>query len=356
MILILDSKHVLNGGKAIGVDNENYTETLNISIEDKSLWNYRAYIEFEVENGAKYSTEELTIDEKGGFSYELPNGLLKEGTLEVQVVLRKQISGKDYVWKSQVKSLVVTRSVNAETQIEEEYPDFLSQVQELIDTLEHYSYEFSKLETIEEGAQVNIIESISKNGTTLSVDEHKNVNIDLSEYALGSEAGANLTAEVDSQTYVLTFKLLDRNNNILAQRSVDLPIESVVVNGSYDNNTKSLVLTLQSGQTITIPVGGLISGLQAEITSDNKLASDLVDDTNNTHKFVTQNQKNKLDNIEAEAQVNIIEGIQVNGVDLQIDQNKKSNIDLTGYVLKTDIGAVPVASIEALFETQGGNE
>ena len=353
MILILDTKHVLNGGKSIGVDTENYVETLTISIEDENLWSYNAYIEFQLENGAKYSTEGLTISETGSFTYELPNGVLKEGALDVQVVLRKQINGKDYVWKSQVKTFYVTRSVNASDFIEEEYPDFLSQVQALYDELEEYSYEWDKLAGIEAGAQVNIIESISKNGTALSVDEYKNVNIDLSEYALGNEAGANLTAEVDSSTYVLTFKLLDRNNNILAQREVDLPIESVVVNGSYDNNTKSLILTLQSGQTITIPVGGLIGGLQAEITSNNKLASDLVDDNNNTHKFVTQNQKDKLDNIEALAQVNIIEGIQVNGVDLVIDQNKKSNIVLSDY-----FGAVPSASVEALFQTenQGGNE
>ena len=63
MILILDSKHVLNGGKIIGesngknigVDAENYTERLDITIEEEELWTYRAYIEFETENGDKYS-------------------------------------------------------------------------------------------------------------------------------------------------------------------------------------------------------------------------------------------------------------------------------------------------------------
>ena len=355
MILILDSKHVLNGAKAIGVDNENYTETLNISIEDESLWSYRAYLEFMTEDGQTYSTSALTIGENGSFLYELPNGILKEGNLDVQVVLRKKIDDKDYVWKSQVKTLIVTRSVNASDTIEEEYPDFLSEVQELIDQLEHYSYEFSKLETIEEGAQVNLIEVIKKNGSALPILDDKVVNIDLSEYALGNEAGARLSAEVDSTTYVLTFTLYDRANNVLNTQSIDLPIESVVVNGRYDNTTQSIILTLQSGSTITIPVGALINGLQSEITNENKLGSDLVDDTNNLHKFVTQNQKDKLDNIEAQAQVNILEGVQVNGSDLTIDQNKKVNIDLTPYVLHTEIQAVPVADVRELFN-QGGNE
>lgn len=358
MILILDSKHVLNGGKSIGVDSENFTETLTISIEDENLWSYRPYIEFETEDGAKYSTEELTISDTGNFSYELPNGILKEGNLDVQVILRKQANGKDYVWKSQVKTFLVTRSVNASDYLEEEYPDFLSEVQALYDELEEYSYEWDKLATVEEGAEVNAIETISKNGTALSIDANRNVDIDLSEYALGNEAGARISAEVDTTTYVLTFKLYDRNNNILNTQTIDLPTESVVVSGSYNNLTKSIILTLQSGSTITIPVGDLIGGLQSEITQNNKLDSDLVDDTNNLHKFVTQNQKDKLDNIEAQAQVNILEGVKVNNADLTIDANKKVNIDLTPYVLHTDIQAVAVADVRALFHSQeqGGGE
>ena len=52
-----------------------------------------------------------------------------------------------------------------------------------------------------------------------------------------------------------------------------------------------IVLTLQNGNTIDIPVGDLINGLQTEITSNNKLASDLVDDTNQTNLFVTSQEK-----------------------------------------------------------------
>lgn len=359
MILLLDSKaHTLNGGKMIGVDSENYTEIITVSIDDKDLMTYNAYLEFSTEDGNKYSTSSMQISESGTFSYELPNGLLKEGNLDVQVVLRKQINDKDYVWKSQVKTLLVTRSVNAGDEIQEEYPDFLGEVQILIDQLEHYSYEFSKLETIEEGAQVNLIEKISKNGTLLPIQEGKIVDIDLSEYALGNEAGNRISVEMNSETYVVTFTLYDRDNNILNTQTIDLPIESLVVSGRYDNTIKAIILTLQSGQTITIPVGDLIGGLQAEITPSNMLGSDLVDDNNNLHKFVTQNQKDKLDGIEAQAQVNILEGIKVNGVDLVIDNEKKSNIDLTGYVLHADISAVPVSDIRALFhnEESGGGE
>lgn len=38
-------------------------------------------------------------------------------------------------------------------------------------------------------------------------------------------------------------------------------IESAVVGGAYDDNSKSLILTLKNGNTITVSVGDLISGL-----------------------------------------------------------------------------------------------
>lgn len=360
MILQLDSNHNLNKAlNRIGVDSENDTDELTIFIEDTSLWSFIPYLEFMV-NGEKYSTEALEINqEDGSFSYKLPNGILKEGVLEAQVVLRKQDGDKQYIWKSVVKKFVVEKSINAGEEIAEEYPDFILVAQELIDKLEEYDYEFEKLKTIEEGAQVNRIEHISKNGVRLPIDTiTKNVNIDLSEYALGSEAGNRISVEMNPETYVITFKLYDRNNNILNTQEIDLPIESVVVSGRYDNTTKSIILTLQNGSIINIPVGDLIGGLQSEITPSNMLDSDLVDDTNNVHKFVSQNEKDKLRDIEANAQVNKFEGLKVNGVALPIDNNKQSNLDLTGYVLKTNLGAVPVEDIRALFhnEESGGDD
>ena len=50
-------------------------------------------------------------------------------------------------------------------------------------------------------------------------------------------------------------------------------------------------MTLQNGNTIDIPVGALIAGLQTEITSSNKLDADLVDDSTSTNKFVTSSDK-----------------------------------------------------------------
>ena len=55
----------------------------------------------------------------------------------------------------------------------------------------------------------------------------------------------------------------------------------------------------------------------------------------NTSASFTTDDESKLDNIEAGAQVNVLEGVQVNGTDLTIE-NKKVNIDLTGKVDKVN--------------------
>lgn len=60
----------------------------------------------------------------------------------------------------------------------------------------------------------------------------------------------------------------------------------MVVSGRYDSENKNLVLVLDNGQEITIPIGDLISGLQAEITVDNKLDIELIDCEGSHYKVV----------------------------------------------------------------------
>lgn len=137
----------------------------------------------------------------------------------------------------------------------------------------------------------------SANPSTINIivpTEASDVNAlpDTTKYA----SGISLT--IDSTTYVVTAQLKDQNgDNIGAVQTIDLPLESVVVSGAYDDATKKVILTLQNGSTIDFSVADLVAGLQSEITSANKLASDLVDDTNNTHKFATQAQLTKIDSI-----------------------------------------------------------
>lgn len=109
----------------------------------------------------------------------------------------------------------------------------------------------------------------------------------------GSDTYAtNLSLTIDSSTYVITAVLKNQNGeSIGTPQTIDLPMESVVVSGSYNSQTKKVVLTLQNGSTVEFSVADLVDGLQSEITSTNKLNADLVDDSTSTNKFVTSADK-----------------------------------------------------------------
>ena len=134
-----------------------------------------------------------------------------------------------------------------------------------------------------------------------------------SAYVLASAAlpnttkyGSSITVSINSTNYKITTTLKDQDGNTLGNaQTIDLPLESVVVNGTFDSANKKIVLTLQNGNTVDIPVGDLVAGLQTEITDENKLNSDLVTDSNQTHKFVTAAQISKLNGIAAGAEVNV---------------------------------------------------
>lgn len=148
------------------------------------------------------------------------------------------------------------------------------------------------------GYQANVIESISVNNTAQTITS-KNVNItvpttaaDVNALPSSTKYAASMTLSINSSTYVVTAQLKDQNgNNLGTAQTIDLPLESVVVNGEYDSVHKKIVLTLQSGSTVEFSVADLVSGLQSEITSSNKLDADLVDDSTSTNKFVTASDK-----------------------------------------------------------------
>lgn len=165
------------------------------------------------------------------------------------------------------------------------------------------------------------IDTISINGTNIPADANKNVdlpsyptrqslsinNVDNTSDANKPVSTAQQTAidstghkidlEIDSTNYKVVAKLYDKNNTLIStSNEIDLPLESVVVSGSYDSLTKEVVLTLQNGSSIRFSVADLVSGLQTQIDSNHKLSSDLVDDTLNTNRFVTSAEKIQITN------------------------------------------------------------
>ena len=83
----------------------------------------------------------------------------------------------------------------------------------------------------------------------------------------------SLDVSMNSSTYVVAFTLKDHDGNALSTKSIDLPMETMVVGGRYDSVNEELILTLDNGQEIEIPVGDLVSGLVSTSDLSNALAS-----------------------------------------------------------------------------------
>ena len=111
------------------------------------------------------------------------------------------------------------------------------------------------------GATVNNATiTIQKNGTTVdsftsnqATDKTINITVptsaaDVSALPATTKYASALRLTINSSTFVVTGQLIDQDGNDLGTaQTIDLPLESVVVNGSYNSQTKKVVLTLQNG-------------------------------------------------------------------------------------------------------------
>lgn len=145
--------------------------------------------------------------------------------------------------------------------------------------------------------------TIQKNGT--KIDEFKanqsantTINItvpttasDVSALPSSTKYAAALSLTINSSTYVVTGQLKDQNgDNLGSAQTIDLPLETMVVGGSYDDEHKKIVLTLKNGNTVDIPVADLVSGLQTELSATNKLDPAFIN-YDSTHAVVTEADK-----------------------------------------------------------------
>lgn len=150
-----------------------------------------------------------------------------------------------------------------------------------------------------------------------------------------ASAVGSIELSINSSTYVVTLQAKNVNGeNIGNAQTIDLPLESVVVSGSYDDNTKKVILTLQSGSTIEFSIADLVSGLQTEITSENKLSADLVED-GITNKVYTATEQTKLSGIEAGAEVNDVNSVNSKTGVVVLDADDISDTNTTNKFVTT---------------------
>lgn len=142
----------------------------------------------------------------------------------------------------------------------------------------------------------------------------------------GDVQGISMT--IDPSTYVMTTQLKDgKGGDVGSPATIDLPLESMVVGGEYDEKNKSIILTLKNGQTVEFSVADLVSGLQTEITAQNPLSADLVAETANKN-FVTSEEKSDIGDIPGlYTEINDIRQVLDDKQDI-IDENNPLNADL----------------------------
>lgn len=111
--------------------------------------------------------------------------------------------------------------------------------------------------------------NISKNA-----DDIATLNNNLTNYSLITETGSQIVLNVNPSNYQMTAILKDKNGNtIYTSNVIDLPIESMIVNVTYDSTTKEIVFTLQNGTTLRVSVADLVSGLVSTDELNTILAS-----------------------------------------------------------------------------------
>ena len=214
-----------------------------------------------------------------------------------------------------------------------------------------------------------------RNLNTFSANASQNKTIDIpvptSAFDVGAlpdttKYGSSLLITINSTTYVVTAQLKDQNgDNLGSAQTIDLPLESVVVGGYYDDNTKKVILTLQNGNTIEFSVANLVSGLQSEITAQNPLSADLLTD-GSTNKVYTATEQSKLANIAANAEVNVQSDWNesdsssdayvknkpsIPAAQIQSDWNQSDNTQLD-YIKNKP--AIPAAQVNADWEATSG--
>lgn len=156
--------------------------------------------------------------------------------------------------------------------------------------------------TNDSGFNVGTITGITMNGVSKGTSGVVNLGTvitshqDISGKANRSDAIGTLSLSMNNTNYQITLSGTKVDGTAFTVANpIDLPLESVVVSGAYNNTTKKVVLTLQNGSTVEFSVADLVSGLQTEITSTNKLSADLISD-GVTNKVVTSTEKNTWNN------------------------------------------------------------
>lgn len=145
------------------------------------------------------------------------------------------------------------------------------------------------------GASGSHIESsggpVTDSGTIeLSISTGYSIPSDNKQTAWDGKA-VDIALSIDSSTYVMTAQLKDAEGTLIGTaKTIDLPLEEMVVDAEYDPQTQKIKLELKNGNYVEFSVAELVSGLQTELSSSNKLNPAYID-YDSSHRAVSDTEK-----------------------------------------------------------------
>ena len=108
--------------------------------------------------------------------------------------------------------------------------------------------------------------TIQLNGTSkgeFTVNQLSNGTVNIDGVALSSDLSSYATSldfTMDSNSYVISAVLKNGSTN-LSSKTIDLPLETMVVDASYDSANKNINLTLKNGTVTSFGIADLVNGL-----------------------------------------------------------------------------------------------
>lgn len=177
--------------------------------------------------------------------------------------------------------------------------------------------------------------------------------IDNINYLLDYKADAVLSARsleltIDNTTYKLNACLKDKDGNVISQiPEIELPIEELVVSGTYDETTNKIILILKSGQILEIPLTDLTNALQPKIDANNKLSATYISNLDTVLKTINGQSivaANPGDNIQIEGAVYTA----LPGGGVIINSSNQISIDSTIFRTVADAEAIELTLSQAI--------
>lgn len=259
------------------------------SVPADFTWNF-SDINVTTENEIQGISEELLAGSTYAFNYKGENCTVSSKVIEDGTVA---ISKAARLIDNETEALITSEMVGA------------ADINEIIAVKEHLSNIDSTIEVLTD------VKADRTSVETLVYNEIKNVE---------DKTAHTLALTIDSSTYIMTASLKNAAGDVISTQTIDLPLETMVISGSYDNENKKIILTLKNGKTVAFEVSDLIDGLVSE----------------------TQLNTILLDYVKAADLPETIKSISVNGVAQTPDEDR--NVDIE--VPSASITAITVNGVE----------